>query len=73
MSAAYARFVAAAEACGSTAVDEENAILSALGLSSPLLPAAGSDAYWDFLRSQTEQAQDEHDREIAAGRESTES
>lgn len=72
-----ARFEAFAEFCGSTAIDEENAILSA---GREFLPACAqavlddrsadpSEEYWDFLTSQTAQAQDEHDATVAAGHE----
>lgn len=69
-------FIAAAESCGSTAIAEETAILSAIDAASApdyvLRVRNGGEPtwlYWDWLRGQTEQAQAEHDREIAAGHE----
>jgi len=55
------------ESIGSDAMAEEEAIVSAVGVSA--MPPAETVEYYAFLRSQTEQAQNEHDREIAAGRE----
>lgn len=61
--------------CGSDAVSEENAILQ---VGREFLPPCaivvldGGEAtpeYWEFLISQTEQAQAEHDAEYAAGHE----
>ena len=60
-------------ACGSDPVTEEQAILS---VGREFLPACAlavldgnepTDDYWLFLFAQTEQAQDEHDRDYAAG------
>ncbi len=76
--AARIKFFEAAHACGSNPVSEENAILS---VGNEFLPACAiavrdktaepTAEYWDFLRSQTETAQAEHDAEIAAGYESS--
>lgn len=68
-------FVTACEAAGTTAIAEENAILSA---GDEFLPSCAlavrrgaepTAEYWDWLRAQTEQAQAEHDAWVAAGHE----
>ncbi len=68
-------FVAYTESIGSTCEAEESAILS---VGRELLPPCaiavldggeGTEEYYAFLQSQTEQAQNEHDAEVAAGRE----
>jgi hypothetical protein len=72
-----AEYAALCESLGTTAVDEENAILSA---GREFLPPVAIDVldhrdrepsedYWTFLAEQTSQAQEEHDREVAAGHE----
>lgn len=74
-SSARERFYQAAADAGSDPVSEENAILSIDRAHLPhcavvvLDGGDASDEYWDFLRAQTEQAQAEHDAEIAAGHE----
>ena len=68
-------FIDCARACGSDPISEEQAILS---IDREFLPPCAlvvldggepTEDYWAFLISQTEQAQAEHDREVAAGHE----
>lgn len=72
---AESRFIEAARACGSDAATEESAILSAGREFLPpcaLVVLDGGDAtdeYWDWLRGQTERAQEEHDAEYSGGHE----
>ncbi len=66
-------FITLAEKCGSDAVSEENAILS---IGREFLPPCAlrvldhgkyTAEYWNWLTGQTQQAQDEHDADYAAG------
>lgn len=69
-------FIAAARECGSDPIVEENAILNVGREFLPpfaitVLDKTGEPTaeYWDWLTDSVNEAQAEHDREIAAGRE----